>query len=129
MNLQELCNEIEVGNWRATAALRAAEGFRLVHISGTARDDHFEIMSAFDKDYNCINYKTIIPRDNPELPSISDLFPAAFTYENELKDLFGFKIPGLTVDYGGNFLRTKTKLPFSGKVEHKKPADAPSSNA
>lgn len=124
MNLQELCNEIQVDSWRATAALHAAEGYRLVHMSGTARDDHFEIMAAYDKDYHCVNYRITVPREDPELPSISDLFGAAFTYENELKDLFGFRIPGLLVDYGGKFLRTKTKLPFSGKVEHKKAPDA-----
>lgn len=118
-------HEIEIRDWRATAALRAAEGYRLVHMSGTARDDHFEIMVSYDKDYRCSHYRIHIPREDPELPTISDLFPAAFTYENELKDLFGFRIPGLLVDYGGHFLRTKTKLPFSGKTTVKTSGDAP----
>lgn len=121
MSLDALFQEIAVGDWRSTAALRAAEGYRLVHVSGTAQEDHFEIMASYDKDYRCIHYRITIPRDNPELPTISDLFPAAFTYENELKDLFGFRIPGLTVDYGGHFLRTKTKLPFSGTVKVREP--------
>lgn len=129
MNLQELSQTVDVSQWLHVALKHATEGFRLVHMSGTAYEDHFEIMVSYDKNYECKNYRTTVPRDNPELPSISSYFGAAFTYENELKDLFGFKIPGLTVDYGGNFLRTKTKLPFSGKVEFKKPGAAPSSDA
>ncbi len=112
--------EIELDQWVDTARRHHAEGFRLVQMTGTAREDHFEIMISYDKDYRCLNFRMHIPRDKPELPSVSAIFPAAFTYENELKDLFGFTVPGLTVDYGGNFLRTKTKIPFAGAVTVKK---------
>ncbi len=116
MSYQETFVEIPVSDWLDTAARHAREGCRLVHMTGTARGDHYEIMASYDKDYHCINYRTTIPRDNPVLPSLSALLPAAYTYENELKDLFGFTIPGLAVDYGGKFLRTKENIPFSGKI-------------
>lgn len=108
--------EIALGDWVATAERHKGEGYRLVQMTGTARADHFEIMISFDKDYQCVSYRVHVPREQPELPSLSTVFPAAFTYENELKDLFGFNIPGLAVDYGGRFLRTKTQIPFSGSV-------------
>ena len=127
MSYQETFIEIPLSEWVETGARHAREGYRLVHMTGTARDDHYEIMVSYDKDYTCVNYRTTIPKADPTLPSLSSELPAAFTYENELKDLFGFKIPGLTVDYGGNFLRTKVKIPFAGKVEVKKdePATQP----
>lgn len=116
MNQHESFEEIALAQWVDTARRHQAEGFRLVQMTGTARADYFEVMVSFDKDYRCVNYRVHVPRDQPELPSLSAIYPASFTYENELKDLFGFAIPGLALDYGGNFLRTKTKIPFSGDV-------------
>jgi ech hydrogenase subunit D len=116
MSLNESFEDIDLDQWVATASRHQAEGFRLVQMTGTAREDHFEVMISYDKEYRCLNYRVRIPRDRPELPSLSAVFPASFTYENELKDLFGVVIPGLALDYGGNFLRTKTKIPFSGSV-------------
>lgn len=120
MSYQENFIEIPLTEWVETAARHAREGYRFVHMTGTAIEDAYEIMVSYDKDYKCVNYRTLIPMDNPVLPSLSGHMPAAMTYENELKDLFGFKVPGLTVDYGGKFLRTKVKIPFAGKVEVRK---------
>lgn len=125
MSLNEPFEDLELDQWKARAERQHAEGYRLVQMTGTARDDHFEVMASYDKDYRCVNVRTRVPRENPELPSLSGIFPAAFTYENELKDLFGFDFPGLTVDYGGGFLRTKTKLPFTGSVTANKQKPGP----
>ncbi|MBK1721071.1 NADH-quinone oxidoreductase subunit C [Thiocystis violacea] len=128
MSLDEPFNDLPLADWVPTAQRHRADGYRLVQMTGTARPDSFEIMISYDKEYRCTNYRTQVPRDKPDLPSLSGIFPAAFTYENELKDLFGLEVPGLTLDYGGNFLRTKQKIPFSGSVtvkqEKAKPAAA-----
>ena len=130
MSLGEPFEDLELDQWVTTAARRQAEGFRLVQMTGTARADHFEILISYEQDYRCTHYRVQLPRDPlPELPSLSAIFPAAFTYENELKDLFGLSFPGLTVDYGGNFLRTKTKLPFSGEVTIKKEPAKPAAKS
>ena len=125
----EQFTEISLDQWVATAERHHRDGYRLVQMTGTAREDHFEIMVSYDKDYQCVHFRMHIPRDNPELPSVSAIFPAAFTYENELKDLFGFVIHGLSVDYGGNFLRTKTKVPFAGAIISSKDKPAPKARA
>lgn len=127
MSESELFVTIELDQWLDTAERHRAQGYRLVHMTGTARSDHFEIMVSYDKDCQCANYRVHLPREQRALPSLSGIFPGAFTYENELKDLFGFSIDGLSVDYGGNFLRTKTKVPFVGTVTTKK--EAPSAQA
>ncbi|EXJ16687.1 NADH-quinone oxidoreductase subunit C [Imhoffiella purpurea] len=119
MSEQESFTDLELDAWVPTAERHRDQGYRLVQMTGTARADHFEIMISYDKDYRCNHYRVCVPRERPRLPSLSGVFLAAFTYENELKDLFGFEVPGLAVDYGGGFLRTKTKIPFSGKVELK----------
>ncbi|AGA92028.1 NADH:ubiquinone oxidoreductase 27 kD subunit [Thioflavicoccus mobilis 8321] len=116
MSLPEAFTEIGLDQWLETAKQHQAEGYRLVQMTGTARPEHFEIMVSYDKGLECRNYRVFVPKETPELPSISGIFAGAFTYENELKDLFGFAIPGLTIDYGGNFLRTKVKIPFAGAV-------------
>jgi len=42
-----------------------------------------------------LNLKTDIPRNNPVLKTISDIFPGAILYERELVDMFGIKVEGL----------------------------------
>jgi len=42
-----------------------------------------------------LNIKTRVPRDNPVIHSVTDLFPACANYERELDDLLGFVVEGL----------------------------------
>lgn len=37
---------------------------------------------------------TRVPRDAAELPTVSDVWPAAVTYEQELDEMFGIRFPG-----------------------------------
>jgi ech hydrogenase subunit D len=44
-------------------------------------------------------------------------------YENEIHDLFGVPVDGLTIDFKGNFYKTAVKYPFgSPKMPCAKPA-------
>jgi ech hydrogenase subunit D len=47
------------------------------------------------------------------VPSISILFPAAFLYENEIRELFGIDVTGMSVDLKGQLYKTAEKIPFS----------------
>jgi NADH-quinone oxidoreductase subunit C len=42
-----------------------------------------------------LNLKTRVPREQPVIRSITDLFPGAANYERELDDLLGFLVEGL----------------------------------
>lgn len=42
-----------------------------------------------------LTLKLRVPRENPVIPTITDLFPAAENYERELDDLLGFVVEGL----------------------------------
>ena len=96
----------------AKAASLATEGYRLVKISCSTME-LLQLDYTFDKDYSLVNVRILIPFENPELASVSGIYASAFLYENEIHDLFGVKFHGLTLDYQGNFYRTKLKFPFA----------------
>lgn len=41
-----------------------------------------------------LSMETAVPREDPRLPSVTDLFPAANLYEREVHDLFGITFDG-----------------------------------
>ncbi len=91
-----------------------ADGYRLVQICCT-RTDKLTVDYTFDdtKKYKFLGYRLELPLENAELPSISGIYFAAFIYENELHDLFGIKIDGIAVDFGGKFYRIDVDQPFN----------------
>lgn len=99
------------------------EGFRLVQICCTSLKENYVLNYSFGRDYDFLNYKMKINKDD-EVPSISTIFKPAFLYENEIKDLFGIKINHINVDYKGNLYDLEKKTPYkinmsSGKVDEK----------
>jgi len=89
----------------------AAEGYRRVQICATAGDP-LEVTYSFDKDYRFLCLRLLIPRATPTLPSISPVYWCAFTYENEMHDLYGIEVRDLAVNFNGNFYKTAVKTPF-----------------
>jgi ech hydrogenase subunit D len=90
-----------------------AEGYRLVHVCATTLADTFEVTYAFDKEYELINLRLNIARTDPVVPSITPHFLAAFTYENELQDLFGMTVTDLALNFNGHFYKLSMKAPFA----------------
>jgi ech hydrogenase subunit D len=80
-------------------AQKKAEGYRFVTMTCTALDpDTMDILYHFDKAYKLEHLRLMVSRLTP-LPSISDVYFAAFLVENELQDLFGLRFRGLALDY------------------------------
>lgn len=90
----------------------ASEGYRLVQICCTGTDQ-YEITYSFDKEYRLTNLRLTIGAKDPVIASITGQYAAAFTYENELQDLFGIKVEGLSLDYKGSFYKTAVAKPFA----------------
>lgn len=103
---------IAAGEIPAKAAALAKDGYRLVQMCGTVVDDTIEIIYSFDKAYALENYRVVLQRSDPSLPSITGAYLAAFTYENELQDLFGIKVSDMALNFNGNFYRLSQKTPF-----------------
>ena len=89
-----------------------AAGYRLAAISCT-KLAQFQIDYTFDKNYEFKNFRFSVPLDKPEMQSISKIYTNAFTYENEIHDLFGIVVHNLNINYGGKFYRINVKAPFS----------------
>ena len=94
------------------AAELMKDGYRLVAVTCTTLADSLELTYSFDKDHSLLNLRVMVPKSDPSVPSITDSYFCAFTYENELQDLFGLKVPGLKLDFGGNFYRKAVPVPF-----------------
>jgi ech hydrogenase subunit D len=106
------------------------QGQRLVQISATRLPDQVELTYSFDLNDRLTNLRLSLPGVATRLPSISPIYGCAILYENEIHDLFNVKVDGLTVDFHGNFYKTRIKFPFGSiKAPCAKPATAPASGA
>jgi len=87
------------------------EGYRLVQIGCTLTGDSFEVNYSFDKEYHFTTLRLVLQKDGI-LPSISSEYFGAFIYENEMHDLFGITVTGISIDFKGTLFRTRVKYPF-----------------
>lgn len=86
-------------------------GQRLVQVH-CARPADFEVIYSFDGPAGFRHLRVVHADAAAPIPSISDLFPAAFLYENEVCELFGLKIEGISIDYKGRLYASSKRAPF-----------------
>ena len=89
-----------------------AFGHRMIQVCATTLPENFEITYSFEKDQKFINLRVTVPRSDAVIPSITGEYFGAFTYENELQDLFGLKVTDLKLNFNGNFYQLAKKTPF-----------------
>jgi len=92
-----------------------AGGWRLVQICCTRLVADQEVSYSFDREGELSTLRVRVPIRDPELPSLSSFYGGAFLYENEMHDLFGLTIHGMTVDYRGHLFTTRVPTPFVTK--------------
>lgn len=98
---------------RVSAMLK--DGQRLVQMCCT-KGDKLVVDYSFDKNYKFTNLRLELALQGDTLPSITEVYFAAFTYENELHDLFGINVIGNKLDFGGKFYRIQETAPFNKPV-------------
>lgn len=88
-----------------TCKERKNEGYRLAQLCPKLeRDDSITLIYTFVKESEMINYKVPgIKKGVTEVPSVTELFIAAFVFENEAHDLFGVNVVGNLIDFQGKF--------------------------
>lgn len=91
------------------------DGYRLAQICSTAYEGYNEVIYSVAKEYAMENYVIELPVDE-EIKSFSDIFPAATLYENEIKELWGVNVVGMSVDYKNNFYRIEKDTPFKKQI-------------
>lgn len=95
---------------------RQRSGYRLAQICATAFEGYNEVIYSFALDYVFENYKIIVPI-KAEINTISDFFPSAMLFENEMKELFGVQIKSINPDYQDKLYRIAVKTPFKKEVK------------
>ncbi len=106
---------IEPGELLAQTGEMKNGGFRLVAISCTNSGD-MELSYSFDRGYELLTLRCLVPSD-AEIESISGIYPFAFLYENEIKELFGVKIKNISLDFHDKLYKTAVKTPFGKEAE------------
>lgn len=86
-------------------------GFRLVQIGATGREDGTELIYSVAKDYQMDNFRVFV-ESGEIINSISDIFPSAALFENEIAELFGVNIDCINLDFHGKFYRIDKETPF-----------------
>lgn len=86
-------------------------GFRLVQIGATGREDGTELIYSVAKDYQMDNFRVFV-ESGEIINSISDIFPSAALFENEIAELFGVDIDCINLDFHGKFYRIDKETPF-----------------
>ncbi|MEM2914711.1 MAG: NADH-quinone oxidoreductase subunit C, partial [Candidatus Bathyarchaeia archaeon] len=66
----------------------------LTTITGLDLKNEFEVIYHINDGQNELSIKIRIPRDKPNVPTITDIIPGAALYERELHDLFGIVAEG-----------------------------------
>ena len=94
------------------------KGYRLVQIccvkepSGREPAQRLEMNYSFDKDYSMITLKLDLTTGE-KLSSITPVCQAAYLYENEIHDLFGIQISGISDDFKGTLYKIAIPAPFN----------------
>ena len=88
------------------------QGYRLVQICATRLAEEIELDYSFDLGRRFVNFRFFVPKTGARIPSISGVYWCAFTYENEISDLFGIQVDGNALDFKGTFYTTAVKHPF-----------------
>lgn len=98
---------VDPGRAEATCkSVASMPGFyHLSTITGIDLGDKIAVLYHFWQGRSFVVVKTLVPKTNPRLPSISQALPSALLYEAEVKDLLG-------VTFEGNpFMKARLLLP------------------
>jgi ech hydrogenase subunit D len=97
--------EIGVDQLLGEAHLLAQDGWRLVTITCARSEDGCEVIYHFDKDLKLKHLRLQLALEQ-EVPSIMPIFFPAYLAENEAMNLYGLRVTGLNIDYGGRLFTT-----------------------
>ena len=93
---------LELGQLHREAAVMKVEGWRFIQTHAVNTDDGIDLYYSFMKDGVTRNYHIAgVTKDQP-VPTITDLFLAAFVFENEARELFGVDMRDIAIDFAGN---------------------------
>ncbi len=113
--------DIEVGDLLTKVMEKKKNGMRLSQACAAYANDHLELSYSFadDETYEFVTLRLVVERDT-EIPSITEIIPAAVFYENEMKEMFGVKIQMIETDYQNKLYRIEAETPLLPKDKEEK---------
>lgn len=93
---------LPLGELRATAHRMKDEGYRFIQTHAVYNEPDVDLYYSFMKDGVTRNYRVAGVTKDQAVPSITDLFLAAFVFENEARELFGVDMRDIAIDFAGN---------------------------
>jgi ech hydrogenase subunit D len=117
---------VRAGTLVAEAERLRKQGARLVTATGLDEGDHFDVIYHFARDTQLEHLRLSVPKTE-QVPSISGVFPGAFLIENEMKELLGVQVTGISVDYGGKLFLVEgaRERPLAKQSPNGKAAEVP----
>lgn len=83
------------------AAICKAEGWRFMQTHAVNTESGVDLYYSFMKNGEVVNYRVEGVTPDQPVPSITDLFMAAFVFENEARELFGVDMRDIAIDFAG----------------------------
>ncbi len=100
----------ELLNWVIAAK---HDGWQFVQMLAARTDEGTDLVYSLRRDDDIWNRTIVDVKPEDEIPSITDVFLAAFVFENEAHDLFGVTIKNIAIDFGGKFYDVAVEVPMS----------------
>ncbi len=102
---------VDMGSFIMKVMEMKANEYRLMQAHAVTIENGYELSYTFGKDYEWVSLRLVVD-ENEEVPSITNIYDAAFLYENEMAELFGVKIKMISVDYHDKLYRIDDVTPM-----------------
>ena len=104
---------LPLGELRKQAALCKADGWRFIQTHAVHTDNGIDLYYSFMKNGKVVNYCVQGVTKDDAVPSITDLFLAAFVFENEARELFGVDMHDIVLDFQGALYAPAEREPMT----------------
>ncbi len=108
----QVFREIELDQLFARVKSYKERGWRLANLCASTVGDKVELLYSFSTAEELENLFVLIDNGQP-VPAVSKLYPNAFFFENEARDLYGVKFKDSLLDYDGRFYSPSIPTPLN----------------
>lgn len=110
---EPIIEEIELDNLLTRTLEMKKRGLRVGQICAAYVNKKYELSYTFVNDGNYFMDTLRVVIDlNEKVPSITEIYPYATFYENEMKEMFGVNVELINLDYRNKLYRIKEETPF-----------------
>ena len=122
MQFESEFTPIALENLHHEAAVMKVDGWRFIQTHAVNTDNGVDLYYSFMKDGHIQNLKVQGVTKDQQVPSITDLFLAAFVFENEARELFGVDMRDIAIDFSGAMYAPAQQEPMTFMTPEQKAA-------